>query len=306
MDLRHLRSFAAVARTTSFTAAAAELGYTQSAVSQHVAALEREVGRPLLARRPVRLTPAGEQLAAHAEQILLRVDTARTEMARVRDRDRTVRVAAAPGAVLRPLLAALRASAPEATIEVAPAAIPDALRLLGDGGADGAVIDGITVPAAPVRVAEPGLFRHRLVAELPLDVLMPAGHPLAGLGGVDLATVADARWIDAPNLPCGPAAIPDAPPVRAGARLRYLGTDAAAVAGLVADGAGLALMPRGAAPPVTGLTAVPLRTPGVVHRTELLVRASGAGAGDVLTAAAERLASASLPRDDGILAPPGS
>lgn len=289
MDLRHLRSFAAVVRTGSFTAAAEELGYTQSAVSQHVAALERDLGRPLMGRRPVRPTAAGEHLAAHAEQILLRIDTARTEVLRSRERERTLRLVAAPGAVVRPLLAMLQAASPAASLELDVAPVGEALRRLGDGAADGAVIDGVTVPSAPVRVAEPGLFRHRLVAELPLEVLVPAGHPLAGMDAVDLTTVADARWIDAPGLPCNPSAIPEAPAVRTSARLRYLGADTATVAGLVADGAGLALMPRGVAPPVPGLVAVPLRRPLVVHRTELLVRAAGAGAGDLLVAAAERL-----------------
>lgn len=70
MDLRDLRSFLAVVRTGSFTAAAADLGYTQSAVSQHVAALEADLGTPLLHRRPVRPTAAGARLAEHAAGIV--------------------------------------------------------------------------------------------------------------------------------------------------------------------------------------------------------------------------------------------
>ena len=60
-----------------------ELGYTQSAVSQQVAALELELGHQLLLRRPVRPTPVGERLVEHATRILLRVDVARSELAQL-------------------------------------------------------------------------------------------------------------------------------------------------------------------------------------------------------------------------------
>lgn len=61
-DTEALRLFDVAARTGSFTAAAAELNYTQSAVSRRIAALEAEAGGPLFERLPrgVRLTPAGE------------------------------------------------------------------------------------------------------------------------------------------------------------------------------------------------------------------------------------------------------
>ena len=68
MDLRRLAVFREVAERGSFSGAALELDYTQSVVSHHVAQLERQLGVTLLerGRRPVRLTPAGERLHAHA------------------------------------------------------------------------------------------------------------------------------------------------------------------------------------------------------------------------------------------------
>src|SRR3954462_6248094 len=82
IDVRRLRVFSEVAGHGSFSAAADSLRLTQSAVSQHVAALEREVGLPLLERgtRPVALTAAGEALMRHATGIFARLDGAEQEL----------------------------------------------------------------------------------------------------------------------------------------------------------------------------------------------------------------------------------
>src|SRR2546423_2341696 len=71
-DLRRLRAFHEVAERGSFSAAALALGYAQSVVSHHIAALEAEYGLTLIDRtsRPVRLTPAGEHLRTHAVEVL--------------------------------------------------------------------------------------------------------------------------------------------------------------------------------------------------------------------------------------------
>ena len=73
----------AVARLGSFSAAAVELGYTQAAVSQQIAALENDLKTQLLNRRPVTPTEAGTRLLEHAEPILLRLDAARTDVTRM-------------------------------------------------------------------------------------------------------------------------------------------------------------------------------------------------------------------------------
>src|SRR5918999_5926174 len=74
LELRYLAALEAIAATGSFGAAADELGYTQSAVSQQIAALERLVGHPLIdrpgGRRPVGLTQAGSLLLEHFEAVL--------------------------------------------------------------------------------------------------------------------------------------------------------------------------------------------------------------------------------------------
>lgn len=80
LELRHLVAFDAVSTEGTFAKAAARLGYTQSAVSQQIAALERVVGTALFDRpggpRPVEPTPAGTMLLAHARDVLSRVEAA--------------------------------------------------------------------------------------------------------------------------------------------------------------------------------------------------------------------------------------
>ena len=85
VELRHLAALEAVARTRSFGAAARDLGYTQSAVSQQIAQLERSVGQRLFDRpggpRRVEPTEAGLLLLGHADAIVAQIDAARADMA---------------------------------------------------------------------------------------------------------------------------------------------------------------------------------------------------------------------------------
>ena len=89
LDLRHLQALRAVAAEGTFGRAAVALGYTQSAVSQQIAGLERIVGHPVFDRpggpRPVKLTAAGRLLLGHAEQILDRVDLIGRDLAGFRE-----------------------------------------------------------------------------------------------------------------------------------------------------------------------------------------------------------------------------
>src|SRR5687768_6090271 len=83
MDPHLLRTYVTVARLASFSEAARTLGYTQSAVSQHIAALEQDLGAPLLTRRPVAPTAAGDRLLEHAGPLLLRLEAARADVVRM-------------------------------------------------------------------------------------------------------------------------------------------------------------------------------------------------------------------------------
>jgi len=88
IEPRHLATLRAVAESGSFRGAAAELGYVPSAVSAHIGALERTVGRPLVLRRRgagVELTDAGHVLLGHADAILGRLRAAQADMTALAD-----------------------------------------------------------------------------------------------------------------------------------------------------------------------------------------------------------------------------
>ena len=114
-----------VAYRGSFSAAADALSYTQSAVSQQIAALEAETGMALLERHPrgVSLTAAGQTLVGHAEGILARLDAAEASLSAIAGlRGGRLRVASFPtaGATLMPLaIATFRASYPDVELTLA-------------------------------------------------------------------------------------------------------------------------------------------------------------------------------------------
>ncbi|GGQ00560.1 LysR family transcriptional regulator [Streptomyces roseolilacinus] len=149
MDPHLLRTFVTVIRLASFPAAARELGCAKATVARHVAALEREFGLPLLTRRPVVPTVAGARLLEHAVPLLLRLDAARADLARLAAApDGELVVAAAPLAVGPRLLAALPVTTTRVTLCVRPRdEIPAAL---ADGTAHLGLVDSLSVTGDPL------------------------------------------------------------------------------------------------------------------------------------------------------------
>jgi len=138
LEVRHVRAFAAVVDEGSFSGAARELGYTQSAVSQQIGALERIVGGPVLrrppgGRRPPELTDTGRVVLAHARPLLARVQAAQADVASLAGGDIgqvTVLTFQSFGARLLPaVLRAFRARFPGVEVRIEEAL--DADRLLG-------------------------------------------------------------------------------------------------------------------------------------------------------------------------------
>ena len=276
MDPHLLRTYVTVARLASFSEAARELGYTQSAVSQHIAALEQDLGAPLLTRRPVTPTAAGERLLEHAAPLLLRLDAARADVVRMAAApERGLTLATAPTALVPRVLNAL----PRAGVTLRVLTRDEVPVAVATGTADLGLVDGIAAPSDPLRLPDVAPLTTHGVAEEPVCVLLPDTHPLAGRNALRLGDLAAARWLDAPD-----AGVPLAR-LRAanggGAfrpALRYDGTDIRVLTSLAAAGHGLTLLPLSAATGVPGAVAVPLTEPRVVHRTELVYGGAPQGA----------------------------
>ncbi|MBD0671286.1 LysR family transcriptional regulator [Streptomyces sp. CBMA156] len=279
MDPQQLRTFVAVVRLASFSDAARELGYTQSAVSQQIAALEADLGTAVLVRRPVGPTGAGRRLLEHATPLLVRLEAARADVARLAGAPSARLVLGvtplAVGATLGRALGEVRREYPgmEPVVRVlAQDALP---ARVATGEVDLALIDGLAAPSDPLPLPDVGPLRTVAVAEQPVAVALPVGHPLAGRGGLALADLSAARWLDAPDL------TPTAARLRAATGVdgfrpatRYQGTDLHGLLALVAAGHGLTLLPEpvlaGALGAALGVGYAPIAVPRLVHRTELV------------------------------------
>lgn len=172
LDAR-LRAFAAVARRSSFTRAAEQLGISQPAVSKHVADLEAAFGTPLVVReaRGVRLTQAGEFLAGYVARAEALLGQAATGMAAIAGADvgkLTLAASGTPGVYLLPrVLASFAAERPDVEIEVALGTSATALDLLRAHRVELAVIGGAS--AVPDVELEP-LVEDEIVIIGPPDV----------------------------------------------------------------------------------------------------------------------------------------
>jgi DNA-binding transcriptional LysR family regulator len=195
---RHLRMLLELERRGSMREVAAASGYSTSAVSAQLAALERDAGVPLLERdgRRVRLTPAGRRLGAHARTILAASEAARADLATDAPVAGRVRVAAYATALAGDCLAvtrALRASHPALEVELQERDPEAALALVEDGSVDIAfVYDYSLAPRGPV----PGVD-VALVCDTPMLLALPAerADPVAVREPSDLAGLAGDAWI---------------------------------------------------------------------------------------------------------------
>jgi DNA-binding transcriptional LysR family regulator len=274
VDSHFLRTFVMVADCGSFSAAAARLSYTQSAVSQQIAALEADLGAALLHRRPVAVTEAGARLLEHARPILLRLDAARAEVARTAGAPPgrlTVAVTPLAAPTLVAALTGTLAAYPRAAVTVCVTGREAVGGALAGGEADLGVVDGMAMPGDPLRLPDTGPATTVGIAEQDLVVVLPAGHPLAAWPGLRLADLADARWLDAPDTGMP---LPDLRRVASSDGFRpslaYRGTDIACLLALAAAGHGLTVLPASGLAAGSGVIGVPVASPALVHRTELV------------------------------------
>jgi DNA-binding transcriptional LysR family regulator len=203
LEMRHLLALVAVVKTGTFSGAAEQLGYTQSAVSQQVATLERMVGTPLFERpggpRPVRLTTAGEILLTHARAVLARVNSAATDLrALALGEQGELRVGTLPSVgtkILPRLLANFRAEWPG--IEIGLRESRDCTELIH--AVETADIDVTFVDIGPY---ETGPLEVHALLDDPMVFLAPAGAPEAGQRAVGIADIAHLPMIGTRNVGC--------------------------------------------------------------------------------------------------------
>jgi DNA-binding transcriptional LysR family regulator len=190
LELRHLHALLAVADEGTFSRAAARLGYTQSAISQQVAALERMLGTPLFDRpggpRPVELTEAGRTMVDHARGVLRRLSAAQAELAAITAGERgTIRVGTVQSVgtrVLPELLSRFRAQRPG--VEFVLRESHDVHELM-DAVADGELDVTFT------EVDRDPRFLYRPMLDDPFVLVAPKGSPQAGRASVSIDEITD-------------------------------------------------------------------------------------------------------------------
>jgi DNA-binding transcriptional LysR family regulator len=197
-SLTALRVFREVADRGTLTAAAEALGYTQSAVSRQIAALERAVGAPLLQRRHdgVRLTPAGQVVLRRVAAVIDQIEATARELAGIPDEESMVRLGwfASAGAVLVPrALAELRRTHPGISVLSREGSTPALVRALRAGTVDLALVAS-SPPYRPLDSETPALLVDTLT-ERALLVAVPQAHPFARGEFIDAADLRGQRWI---------------------------------------------------------------------------------------------------------------
>jgi DNA-binding transcriptional LysR family regulator len=195
LDVRRLRLLRELAARGTLTAVADALAYTPSAVSQQLAALERDAGVALLERvgRGVRLTDAGRRLVDHADAVIARLEAAEADLAAAAETGGRVQLAAFQTAVsglVLPAMARLPAGVQVLLLEGDAEIVLPTLRL---GDLDMVVAE--EYEHAP-RPRDPAFEREELCVD-PMLVAVPARHPVATEPHVSLAALARETWATA-------------------------------------------------------------------------------------------------------------
>jgi DNA-binding transcriptional LysR family regulator len=275
MDPRRLLTFREVARQRSFSRAGEALALTQPAVSQQVAALEKQLGVRLLDRGPGGPTPteAGALLLAHADAVADRLSQAGAQVAELAAAEReTLRVGSFPSALatlIPDAIVRLRERMPDVQVEAGEASGEELGAMVAAGELHAAVCfqDAEQPPRRPE-----GTERHELGRE-PMLAVMAEDHPLATRERVRVADLAEETWT-APSR----EALLYRTCVAAGfePRISFVTRDVLAARGLVASGLAVTLMPELLASGLPGIAMVPLEGPQPYRSLYALTPAAGA------------------------------
>jgi DNA-binding transcriptional LysR family regulator len=246
LDIRRLRVLQEVAARGSFSAAADALSFTQSAVSQQIAALERETGATLLQRGPggVRLTDAGRALVEHTEAVLERLADAERELAAIAGlRGGRVRLASFPTAGATLVTRAVSVFAgryPEVELSLTEGEPDETVPLLRRGEFELALVYDYGLEGMDL---DSGLELIPLFDD-PLKVVLPPGHRLARRRSVRLDQLAAERWVGGVNGGlCHETLLHSCNEAGFEPRVAFESNDHQVLLGLVAAGVGVSLLP---------------------------------------------------------------
>jgi DNA-binding transcriptional LysR family regulator len=250
-DVKQLRVLKAVSDHGSFSAAADALSYTQPAISQQIAALEKRAGTTLVDRgsRGVRLTDAGRALVEHAEVVIARLAAAEAELDAIAGiRGGRVRLSSFPTAgasLLPPAVAEFTARHPEVELSFVEREPEEAAQMLRAAELEIAILfeyDSLN-PSDFERSYE-GIELHHLVDD-PMYLALPRDHPLVRKRRVRLEDVAGETWIQETGSHSWCGSFHEAVCAQAGfsPNVGFRSDDYNVVQGLIAAGVGISLLP---------------------------------------------------------------
>ena len=280
LDVKRLRILREVSTQGSFSAAAEALYLSQSAVSQQVATLEREVGMPLLERTSngPKLTAAGESLVTHADAVICRLEEAERELAAIAGLEGgSVRLGSFPSAsatLATRAVSLFRDEHPAVELTLTDAEPEESVPALRRGDLDIALtFDYPEVPLDPGRDVE-----HTLLLTETMHLALPESHRLATGKPVRLADLADEPWL------AGNCASSCSDLVKYAARdagfepqIGFESNDYAVLQGLIAGGLGVTLLPDLALPGLrAGVVIAPVVPKPPQRRVFAATRAAGA------------------------------
>lgn len=266
MDIRTLRWFQQVADGATVTEVGEMELVSQPAISRALARLDAEVGAPLLRRhgRVLRMTAAGSAFKRHVDEVLHRLDDGIAAVAQTVDPELgTVRLGfqlSLATWLVPDVVRAFRAAHPGVQLALTQVADGDADRRLDDGSVD------LLLSAARTR---PGLARREHLLAEPLRIALAADHPLARSASLRIEQLRDEDFLVLRE----PAALRERTVALGEAagfapRIGFEGDDVATLAGLVAAGLGVALLPSSVrsdpSAPNSALRLVPLE-PAVIR-----------------------------------------
>ena len=308
IDVRRLRALRELADRGTIAAAADALHLTASAVSQQLAALEREVGQRLVEPdgRRVRLTPAAHVLLDHAGTVFAQLERMQADLdAHARGEQGTVRVGAFPTAIIdlvAPAAEALREQAPGVSLAVTEAEAPGIFELLLRGELD----IGIAMASAYAPTPADERFTRVELQRDVLDAAVPAGHPAAPAREIQLLDLKADTWVvPPPGWQCESVLLGACQGAGFAPDMAHRTSDWAAALALVAAGLGVTLVPRLAqtAPP-PGVAIRPLAGEPPCRHLFASCRAGGEQAPVIRVVLDALVAAACRPRRAALIAVP--